>query len=450
MLLNFTVGNWMSYRDEASLNMVASLERQHARTLAKIPGFRSKKALPVAAVYGGNASGKTGLFKGMAALKHMVTGDIGMDESLPIEPFMLEKGSASEPTVFDVTFLAGRTVYRYVVEATLDGVSYESLERVLEKESVDVFERDELSEKGKYIFRESFLGPSDFLEFVGKSTRRNQTFLGNAVSQNVEALQEAYNWFADTLQLVGVESQAWTFANAAGTRKGFFEYAENTLSRLDTGICGLTGERLELNALPKSAKLRKSITALEPDEILTLVMEKTLGDYGFEMLTVHVDDDGHPVVERMRTLHQGADGEKRSFGLGMESSGTQRLMGLLPMLFDLQGPDDAVGSKVYVVDELDRCLHTMLTTRLVEDFLATCGPDTRKQLLFTTHDLLLMDQSLIRRDEMYIAQRGVDGKSELVGLTEFDGIRYDKDLIRSYLDGRFGGIPMLREEAARG
>ena len=134
----------------------------------------------------------------------------------------------------------------------------------------------------------------------------------------------------------------------------------------------------------------------------------------------------------------------------MESSGTQRLMGLLPMLFDLQGSDDAVGSKVYVVDELDRCLHTMLTTRLVEDFLATCGPDTRKQLLFTTHDLLLMDQSLMRRDEMYIAQRGVDGKSELVGLTEFDGIRYDKDLIRSYLDGRFGGIPMLREEAARG
>ena len=163
MLLNFTVGNWMSYRDEASLNMVASLERQHARTLAKIPGFRSKKALPVAAVYGGNASGKTGLFKGMAALKHMVTGEIGVDELLPIEPFMLERESASEPTVFDVTFLAGRTVYRYVVEATLDGVSYESLERVLEKESIDIFERDELSEDGKYIFNESCLGPSDFL-----------------------------------------------------------------------------------------------------------------------------------------------------------------------------------------------------------------------------------------------------------------------------------------------
>lgn len=449
MLLNFTVGNWMSYRDEASLNMVASLERQHAETLAKIPGFRSKKALPVAAVYGGNASGKTGLFKGMAALKRMVVGDIGIDDLLPIEPFILERGSSLKPTVFDITFLAGKTVYRYVVEATLGGIAYESLERVLEKQSVDIFERDELAQGSKYTFNEAFLGSSDFLEFVGKSTRKNQTFLGSAIAQNVEGLQEAYNWFDLTLQLVGVESHAWTFASAAEGREGFIEYAEAALARLDTGICGLTGERIDMDALPRDAKLRKSIANLDNEELLTLVMEKAAGDYGFEMITVHVDKEG-PVVERMRTLHQGADGEKRSFGLGMESSGTRRLMGLLPMLFDLQGPDDTAGSKVYVVDELDRCLHTMLTTRLVEDFLATCGPDTRKQLLFTTHDLLLMDQSLMRRDEMYIAQRDADGKSELVGLTEFDGIRYDKDLIRSYLDGRFGGIPMLREEASHG
>lgn len=449
MLLNFTVGNWMSYRDEASLNMVSSLERQHAETLAKVPGFRSKKTLPVAAVYGGNASGKTGLFKGMAALKHMVTGDIGVDGLLPIEPFMLERESSLKPTVFDVTFLAGKVVYRYVVEATMDGVIYESLERVLEKESIDIFERDESVEGDKYTFNETFLGSSDFLEFVGRSTRQNQTFLGRAVAQNVEGLQEAYDWFDITLQLVGVESHAWTFASAAEGREGFIEYAEDALARLDTGICGLTGERIDLDVLPRDARLRKGIANLNDGELLTLVMEKAAGDYSFEMITVHVDN-GQPVVERMRTLHQGADGEKRSFSLGMESSGTQRLMGLLPMLFDLQGPDNAVGSKVYVVDKLDRCLHTMLTTRLIEDFLTTCGPDTRKQLLFTTHDLLLMDQSLMRRDEMYIAQRGMDGKSELVGLTEFDGIRYDKDLIRSYLDGRFGGIPMLREEVVRG
>lgn len=55
----------------------------------------------------------------------------------------------------------------------------------------------------------------------------------------------------------------------------------------------------------------------------------------------------------------------------------------------------------------------------------------------------------MRHDEMYIAQRGVDDRSELVGLAEFNGIRYDKDLVRSYLDGRFGGIPMFGGAGAR-
>lgn len=130
------------------------------------------------------------------------------------------------------------------------------------------------------------------------------------------------------------------------------------------------------------------------------------------------------------------------FDLSAEASGTQRLLALMPMLYDLTtaGP---LRERVYVVDELDRCFHTMLTKRLVELFLSSCGADTRKQLLFTTHDLFLMDQDLMRRDEMYIAERSLAGGAELVALNEFRGIRYDKDLIRSYLDGRFGGIPMF-------
>ncbi len=192
------------------------------------------------------------------------------------------------------------------------------------------------------------------------------------------------------------------------------------------------------------------MAGLEADEIMTLVMEKAPGDYGFEMRTVYVDD-GHPVVERNVPFTRARTARSAASAWVWSPPAPERLMGLLPMLFDLQGSDDAVGSKVYVVDELDRCLHTMLTTRLVEDFLATCGPEhSASSCCSLPTTCCSWTRSLMRRDEMYIAQRGVDGKSELVGLTEFDGIRYDKDLIRSYLDGRFGGIPMLREEAARG
>ena len=448
MLLNFTVGNWMSYRDEATISMIASRERQHSDTLAKLPGFRSKKALPIAAVYGGNASGKTGLFKGLSALRRMVVSDPGVDGVLPVDAFKLDDAYAAKPTVFDVTFLAGEHVYRYMVEATLREITYECLERIGERSSFDLFER-ELHEEGYRYKHHASLGDPGYLSYVSKATRKNQTFLGNAVAQNVDPLDEAYRWFAETLELVGVGSNAWSFATAAENREGFLEYAGSALSRLDTGIVGLAGERVDESFLPNDAQFLKNVRELKKGTVLTAVLEKAAGDYGFEMLTVHADDDGLR-VERMRSLHEESDGKPRSFGLGMESSGTQRLMGLLPMLFDLQNSNGAPQSKVYVVDELDRCLHTMLTARLIKDFLSSCGPDTRKQLLFTTHDLLMMDQSFMRRDEMYVSQRGTDGCSELVGLSEFKDIRYDKDLIRSYLDGRFGGIPMLGETVAHG
>ena len=61
-----------------------------------------------------------------------------------------------------------------------------------------------------------------------------------------------------------------------------------------------------------------------------------------------------------------------------------------------------------------------------------------------------MDQDLLRRDEMYVTQRGTDGCSQLISLAEYKGLRNDKDLVRSYLDGRFGGIPMLGEAGCRG
>lgn len=449
MLLNLTIDNWMSYRDEATLNLVGTLERQHLASLAKLPGFRSRKALPVASIYGGNASGKTGLFKALACLKSMVVAGSDVDAMVPVEPFLLEKGSAVKPTVFDITFLASETVYRLVVEATVDGVAYESLSVVKERGEVGVYERSEQLSFGATV-NDGFFKDVERTRFVMQGTRKNQLFLNAAAAQNVVELEAVYRWFSETLVMIGVESYAWTFATCCQERDGFLEYASGKLAELDTGVTRIGGEQVDIEQVPfKLQGFKRAMAELKPDEVITVVGERSGGDYGFEMFMVSREEDGLR-AERLRTFHRRLDGSEISFDLNRESSGTKRLLQLLPMVFDLAGPGNTVGERVYIVDELDRCLHTMLTTRLVEDFLATCGSVTRKQLLFTTHDLLLMDQSLMRRDEMYIAQRDADGCSELVGLADFEGVRYDKDLVRSYLDGRFGGVPMLGVGESRG
>lgn len=448
MLLNFEVKNWMSYKDCAEFNTTNTRERQHSKTLANIPGFRSKKALPLVAIYGGNASGKTNLFKALAALKKMVTRDPGVTGTLPLQPFMLEAALSVSPTTFDISFLSGTTVYRLVVEASVEEVLYESLEIVKEKNTIEIYERD-TQKNPIFSLNNEYFRDCDHAGFVAKSTRSNQLFLGRAMADNVVELAEPFNWFAHALQLVGVGSDAWAFAIALEKDEGFLDFASEMLSLLDTGVTRIEGQQVGIDALPHDADLRRRIKKLLPNEVITIILNYANFNYDFEMFTVRLVN-GMPDVRKLSTVHVGADGVEHRFSLSMESSGTQRLMVLLPMLFDLAEKDEQGEPKVYVADELDRCLHTMLTRSLLENFLATCNASTRKQILFTTHDLLLMDQSLMRRDEMYISQRDKNGESELVGLSEFEGIRFDKDLIRSYLNGRFGGIPMVRNGVNHG
>ena len=146
------------------------------------------------------------------------------------------------------------------------------------------------------------------------------------------------------------------------------------------------------------------------------------------------------IAKKLVTYHTKTDGTEAKFEIGQESDGSQRVIDLLPAFLELAAPGS---KKVFVIDEVDRSLHTLLTRRLLDAYLASCSADTRSQLLLTTHDVLLMDQQLLRRDEMWVAERKPTGISTLVSFAEYKDVRYDKDIRKSYLQGRLGGIPRI-------
>ena len=151
--------------------------------------------------------------------------------------------------------------------------------------------------------------------------------------------------------------------------------------------------------------------------------------------------DGEDVVaKQLSTHHRNFDGDEVRFAVEWEADGTKRVIDLLPAFLDLASDGS---TKVCVFDEIDRSLHTVLVWNLVESFLSGAGKDARAQLLFTTHDLMLMDQRLFRRDEMWLAERDRDGASTLVSFSEFKDARSDTDLRKVYLEGRTGGIPRI-------
>jgi hypothetical protein len=201
------------------------------------------------------------------------------------------------------------------------------------------------------------------------------------------------------------------------------------LGELDTNIIRLDSEDVEDANIKNLVKKLPAIVGLRGG-----------GERYFTQL-----QNGETNVKKLVLYHKGKGKGGVKFSAAQESDGTMRLLELLPAFFACEVYSKAKGETgvVHFVDELDRSIHYLLLHRLLENMLSSCNANSRSQLLFTTHDLLLMDQELFRRDEILFVERDDFGVSSVIPLSEYKGIRLDKDIRKSYLQGRFGGIPKI-------
>ena len=429
MIISFTVENWMSFREKASFSMIASRERQHGDRVPKLGKYQTR-VLPVAAIYGGNASGKTNFFKALSFAKVLVVKGTQPDSLIPVEPFRLDSKAIEQPSQFGFELLINEIIYEFSFAITRKAVVEEKLLEITSTSEKMLYHR----RNGKLDFGDS-LAEDQFLRFAFNGTRDNQLFLTNSVSQKVDKFRPIYDWFKGTLELVAPDSRFEPFEQFLDEGHRLYSTMNEMLPQLDTGIAHLGGEEIPFEniSLPESLK-----TKLQEDvkEGMTVRML----DQQINERFVVTRKGGELVAKKLVTYHPKADGTEAKFEIRQESDGSQRVIDLLPAFLDLS---DQVSKKVYVIDEVDRSLHTLLTLRLLEAYLGKCSTETRTQLLMTTHDVLLMDQQLLRRDEMWVAERDSKGASSLLSFSEYKDVRYDKDIRKSYLQGRLGGIPRI-------
>lgn len=152
------------------------------------------------------------------------------------------------------------------------------------------------------------------------------------------------------------------------------------------------------------------------------------------------NDNGRVVFERISLEHEGALDGSRSLKWSEESDGTHAAVRLLSLFSVLtsEGSD-----RILMIDELDRSFHTALSKSLIRSFLEKSGPNSRSQLIFTTHDLLLMDTSILRRDEIWVVEKDRRGETQATVLSDYRDTRKSTDLRTNYIQGRFGGIPAI-------
>ncbi|QPK78897.1 ATP-binding protein [Corynebacterium lizhenjunii] len=443
MLLSFTFGNWKSYQDQVEFSMLATREQKHGDRLARI---RRSRVLPVGAIYGANAAGKSTLVGAIAALRDIVTGARRPTALLPVSPN--QPHGTGQPSTFTVEFVAGVDTGNgtlkdqiFIYELTLDKRSIHHEALLIRRSTKEdfFFERE-----GQTVTLYGALESNSRVQAHASVVAPNATILGAIGSdQSVQDpyLHAAYEWFAKQLTVIYRSSQFIHLPARFDTDKLFAQAMNEGLTRADTGITALKLEEMKVDALPTEADVLDRLVEMLSDKGGTFVIGGDAGDYA--VLDIEADQlrARRLVAEHAISIGPMEDPQTFTLNLRDESDGTQRFMNLLPVLFQLREED---ARAVFLVDELESSMHPKLTEDFIRSFLEDLDGDARRQLIFTTHEVQLMRADLLRRDEIWLAEK-VSGQSQLVRVSDFSdiGVRKDADLLSFYMSGRLGGVPRV-------
>lgn len=435
MLIRFRVQNFLSFREEAEFSMVAGKVQQHPEQVVSGRNRCGVDLLRAAMIYGANASGKSNLVKAVAFARNMIVNGVRAKSAIPRKPFKLDAACSTTPSrfEFEIQYKGKIFVYGFVLDSKRIYNEWlleirPASEKMLFRRTASTDDADVESkiEFGIKVGRKE----RDLLELVALKTPPNRLFLQESIESNLKYFEEVYEWFDDVLVIIYPSSFHTLAPILSGDTHQFGDTLIGYLERFDTGVCGYS---LQSVGDPAS----------ELPEVLLDELKQSIRDDGGSSI---VTSDGRRYfvkkeAEQLEVFKLLLSHRDKSCALDVmfemedESDGTLRLLDLIPMLFPTRNGRNAV----VMIDELDRSLHPHLSYNFVSAFLQA---DAEKQMIVTTHEASLLDLDLIRRDEIWFVEKDQQGASSVYSLEEF-APRYDKDIRKGYLLGRFGAIPII-------
>lgn len=415
MLINFSFGNFRSFRAVKSLRMEAVQIKELSDSVIERDGFR---LLPTAVLYGANSSGKTNVIMALGLFRNIVDKNIKLNpgEDLVYDPFLLDDCSKDEPTTFEIQCLFEGAVYRYGFEYTKNTIISEWL---YEK-------KIRPGAKEHYLFRrerQTFsVSATYFSEGKGKegSTTENRLFLSLVAQLNGRIAQKLIKHLRDYNAISGLKDDGYERLMIDMLKKHLrgCDEAIDFFRRLDLGF---TNIEIEERDIPND--LKETLATLP-----IVSTDKFNNAKVIETLTTHNVYDAEGKV--ISTVRFDADDK--------ESNGTNKVITLSGPIFDT-----LLGGKVLFVDELDSKLHPMMTRAIVRLFMDKETNPHGAQLVFTTHDTHLLDTKYLRRDQVWFTEKDPTEASDLYSLLDFK-VRNDRDIENDYINGRYGAIPFIK------
>ena len=434
MILRITIENLYSFKDETVISFVAGKDMTHKEHISCTETSDGIPALKTGIIYGANASGKSNIIRAVSVIKKIALK--GVPKRL-VEPFKLVKPN-NKPSKVEIEFKAGSHFYAYGVVFSIKGISEEWLYEIDNQVDKEIYTR-KVDNNGNLFTFGKIDGDTEteqLIRFISQSTPITDSFLAEYVKRNgkgLSAIDEAYRWMKENLKIIYPKSRYKGISVRTAKDKDFAEATKSLLEYFNTGIVDvrlikISKEELEL---PKDM-INDIMSEVEPDENFLVASTSGSTIYFFE-----VNKDGIVTIYKQTAIHHTIEGEEVSFEMDEESDGSLRLLDFIPMLIDL-----SMNETVYLVDEIDRSMHPMLSYKLLEYYLSNLDVKRNTQLICSTHESNLLNLKLIRPDEVWFVEKGPDGASHLTSLAEYKP-REDKDIQKGYLQGRYGAIPFF-------
>lgn len=413
MLIQFSLTNFLSFRDEVILSLSTNKDNSHKENLLF---YKNERILPSVAIYGANAAGKSNLHKAMRAAIRMIrsSNNLQIDQPLLITPFLLDENSRNNKTKFEFIYVYNGIKYEYGFVLDTQYVWEEYLYEYRSSKPSMIFERSNIN-----TYRFTSKSKPQLSKIVDKNTS-NKLFLATATSWNSDLTKDAYMWFSNMVDTYDSQNlEELMFKEFEKNDDSLNKFMLHLLQKADINITNFNYEKNKQDA----------------NQILMDIED---------FINLRFKDSGILKQPKIMTSHQVIEnGKKQEYELNYfdESNGTKRLFTYGPVL-----KNALENGKTIIIDEIDNALHPAMTKSLIEMFQ---NPNINKksaQLIFNTHEISLLDLNLFRRDQIYFVEKdNKTGVSDLYSLDDFSP-RKSENIQKGYLQGRYGAMPVVNLE----
>ncbi len=431
MLLEFSITNFRSIKDRQTFSMLTSARVKERHNAAFVlENYDKIEVLKTAVLYGKNNAGKSNFLQAFSALRWLVTTSdsfkVGMTIRDNDEVFLFDKQTLNQNTIFEIEFIGANNIYyQYEVEFSAKEIIREKLSYY--KSNAKKFKPTEVFNREKNILGHKNLNKTEesILEIIRHSMLDNQLILSLSATKRInEHFENVYLFFSQKLKVFSFDSNFEEKIFSDYTKKllaaneGYLAKVKDLFQALDVGILEIMIEEINL----ENVKFPDNIS----EELKTEIKNRLIKEFKFNIELQHRYFDGEEEI-----------GTKNA-PLGIESTGTQKLFSLLPIMIDA-----FENGHILMIDELDKSLNPYWTKFLIKMFYNNQFNKNNTQLVFVSHDAAQIQEFLFAKDQINIIDKDYFGKTEINNFANYAGIRKDIPFDKWYLSGRLGGVPVI-------